>query len=601
MPTPPTTTAPATHRVNGIPVRQKFNAAAWLLATILGVVVGIWFGNSWAALVAFIAALAIYAKTTVMAVPLVPPHVGLVFFMEQLQVNDVLREGVHFGLVPGFFKLQLRKLRFEVPFKVTARLPGGDARETIKGNIVAEINLDEIESFFDFESKVGVAEHVRSLAIKAVLEWPYWPHGNPYDPYDFQAEVWNHILESLDCLGKIRCGIPTPVLWRYVTGARPSEKDIFLQGEYADPSGWKPCIAERVSPDLRRAVLDRVSLVNQFALADGLDAPPLGCKLILMTLHDQYDRPLVTVDSKIVKELVKEGKSQAATNPSAAVAASPGISADSAGGLEALLGQLNNLTGLRQVKQDVAALANFIKVQQLRRALGLNTPEISLHMVFYGNPGTGKTTVARLLSKIYKSLGVIRKEDPVETDRSGLVEGHIGGTALKVKAVAEKALGGILFIDEAYALKRSDDARDFGNEAIETLLKFMEDNRHDLVVIVAGYPVEMKRFLNANPGLESRFNKSLSFPDYEPDELMEIFLRRCNESDYRLSEPAYASLSKYFHSAYQNRDSKFGNARLVRNVFDKAITNAACRIAKSHKADISALASIEESDIIAAC
>jgi len=227
-----------------------------------------------------------------------------------------------------------------------------------------------------------------------------------------------------------------------------------------------------------------------------------------------------------------------------------------------LIAELKSLIGLKDVKEDVAELTNYIRVQQLRRAKGLKSPEISLHMVFHGNPGAGKTTVARLLSKIYKALGVVSKGHLVETDRSDLVAGYVGQTALKVRAVAEKALGGILFIDEAYALKRSDDPQDFGNEAIETLLKFMEDNRQDLVVIAAGYPVEMNRFLDANPGLQSRFNKSLSFPDYAPAELMEIFLRLCKESDYKLSEPAQTKLSAYFHVAYQNRDSRFGNARL---------------------------------------
>jgi SpoVK/Ycf46/Vps4 family AAA+-type ATPase len=215
-------------------------------------------------------------------------------------------------------------------------------------------------------------------------------------------------------------------------------------------------------------------------------------------------------------------------------------------------------------------------------------------MVFYGNPGTGKTTVARLLSKIYKELGVVTTGHLVETDRSDLVAGYVGQTALKVKAVAEKALGGILFIDEAYSLKRGNDSQDFGNEAIETLLKFMEDNRRDLVMIVAGYPIEMKRFLDANPGLQSRFNKSLSFPDYTPEELMQIFLRLCEESDYKLSVAAHTKLATYFQTAYENRDAKFGNARLVRNIFERAITNVANRVVQNPQA---ALELIEDSDI----
>jgi stage V sporulation protein K len=291
---------------------------------------------------------------------------------------------------------------------------------------------------------------------------------------------------------------------------------------------------------------------------------------------------------------------QPATNLPRVAKANTASTSNSIVSIGALLDELNGLIGLVQIKRDVADLANYIRVQQLRRSRGLRTPDISLHMVFHGNPGTGKTTVARLLSKIYKELGVVGKGHLVETDRSDLVAGYVGQTALKVRAVAEKALGGILFIDEAYALKRSDDAQDFGNEAIETLLKFMEDNRQNLVVIVAGYPVEMRRFLDANPGLQSRFNKALNFPDYAPGELMEIFLLLCKESDYKLTDAAQMRLSNYFDSTFRNRDSKFGNARLVRNIFERAITNVANRVVQDPQADNSALESIEDSDIASA-
>ena len=279
---------------------------------------------------------------------------------------------------------------------------------------------------------------------------------------------------------------------------------------------------------------------------------------------------------------------------------SSGVSSESVPGLDQLIAELNSLIGLHQIKQCVNQRIHYIKFEQLRRSKGLKSPELSLHMVFHGNPGTGKTSVARLLSKIYKALGVVSKGHLVETDRSDLVAGFVGQTALKVKAVAEKALGGILFIDEAYALRRSDDPMDFGNEAIETLLKFMEDNRHDLVVIVAGYPAEMRRFLDANPGLQSRFNESLNFPDYSPEELNEIFLRLCNEADYKLSQSAQAKLFEHLRNAYRERDSSFGNARLVRNVFERAIKNVASRIFQNGQSDSSALELIEDSDIEAA-
>jgi hypothetical protein len=220
-----------------------------------------------------------------------------------------------------------------------------------------------------------------------------------------------------------------------------------------------------------------------------------------------------------------------------------------------------------------------------------------LHLVFYGNPGTGKTTVARLLAQIYRSLGVLSKGHLVETDRAGLVAGYVGQTALKVKEVVTQAIGGVLFIDEAYSLKPKDDGNDFGQEAIETLLKQMEDHRDDLVVIVAGYPEEMNRFLSANPGLQSRFNKYLTFDDYTPEQLMLIFNRFSQKSDYALDSTAEAKLMDLFRAAYMNRDRYFGNARLARNVFERSISRLANRVVSIPEIDKSALVTIRPEDI----
>jgi AAA+ superfamily predicted ATPase len=264
---------------------------------------------------------------------------------------------------------------------------------------------------------------------------------------------------------------------------------------------------------------------------------------------------------------------------------------------DSLLHELQGLIGLAKVKKDVAELANYIKVQQMRKLRGFKTPELSLHMVFYGNPGTGKTTVARLLARIYKSLGVLTQGQLVETDRSGLIAGYVGQTALKVKEVVERAFGGVLFIDEAYALKPKNDLGDFGDEAIETVLKLMEDNRGNLIVIVAGYPYEMRHFLDSNPGLESRFNKYLTFDDYSPDELLRIFQRLCTESQYRLDDGAASKLETLFESAFQRRDAHFGNARLARNAFEQAITNMATRIVSLANVEDSALEIIQATDI----
>ena len=243
-----------------------------------------------------------------------------------------------------------------------------------------------------------------------------------------------------------------------------------------------------------------------------------------------------------------------------------------------LMAQLDSLVGLESVKKDVKDLVNLMKVRKLRQANGLPVPPMSLHMVFMGNPGTGKTTVARLMGGLYAAIGVLSKGQLVEVDRSGLVAGYVGQTALKTQETIKSALGGVLFIDEAYSLS-SGGENDFGREAVETILKAMEDHRDDLIVIVAGYDKPMEKFLSSNPGLESRFNKYFHFPDYRGEELLAIFKGQCEKNGYVLTGEAEQAAKDMFDALYEKRDENFGNGRDVRNCFEDMIVRQSNRVA----------------------
>ena len=261
---------------------------------------------------------------------------------------------------------------------------------------------------------------------------------------------------------------------------------------------------------------------------------------------------------------------------------------ESSESLEDLQKQLDSMIGLTGVKEQVHSIINELKIDELKKSRGFKVSNTSKHLVFKGNPGTGKTTIARLLSKIYKALGILEKGQLVEVDRSEIVAGYVGQTALKTKEKIDEAMGGILFIDEAYTLAKGEN--DFGQEAIDTLLKAMEDHRDEFIVIVAGYDEPMESFLQSNPGLKSRFNEYIHFDDYSQEELFLIFGLLCEQNDFRMDLEAQETLKSYLNELCNHKPDNFANGREMRNLFDKS--------KKSHSNRLASLNEISDEDLI---
>ena len=375
---------------------------------------------------------------------------------------------------------------------------------------------------------------------------------------------------------------PSALYWEVATGV--ADYDLF------QPPAFFAALRDydrRKGTTLARRFTDQLTLLLLlFAAVDGVVSEAEAgfvnaCSDTLMALCERDglsgDRPALKAD-EFVTHVPAPAQPPTEVVPAAEQEETP--LPESEPTLEELLAELDGLCGLELVKQDVKSLINLVKVRRLREEAGLPVPPMSLHLVFLGNPGTGKTTVARLLARLYHAIGVLPKGQLVEVDRSGLVAGFVGQTALKTQEVIQKAIGGVLFIDEAYALVNQDNGNDFGREVIEVLLKNMEDHRKDLVVIVAGYSQLMEKFIHSNPGLESRFNKYFYFEDYDGAQLFTILQSMCVKNGYVLTPEGEALARRELMALYEDRDENFGNARDVRNLFEQAVARQSDRVAR---------------------
>jgi SpoVK/Ycf46/Vps4 family AAA+-type ATPase len=423
--------------------------------------------------------------------------------------------------------------------------------------IITSLLMDPGKGLSDTE-RVFIA-----LVMIPLMERESWRYGNVAKTIGTAKEYPREITG--DCVG-------------YITSLDP----------YITSAGKKP--------DLNGGSLKSMTLMRRHDFENGSNhGDRLGTALYNFSqCLAKADGTISPDEEERLKEIHRLILQRDAAAESAAAAAREGEKVET---LEEVMEKINALVGMKAIKDEINSLVNLIKVQKRRLELNLPATPVSLHSVFYGPPGTGKTTIARLLGKVFRALGMIRKGQLIETDRAGLVAGYVGQTAINVDAVVQKALDGVLFIDEAYSLVPDNAGSDFGREAIDTILKRMEDYRDRLVVIVAGYTDEMERFIDSNPGLKSRFNRYFYFDHYSPEDLYRIFEIFIRNASFVPDEKAVAKLKLLLAAMHKKRDRAFGNGRLVRNIFEKTVERQANRIAGITPLTGEVLCAIIEADI----